>query len=181
MTGGRALELLAARGGQVHVARTVPFVAHVALLLEKAQHAADRRVAGRVRQLLAYLRGGRATPAEEHVHDLPLATAELRVETGHRGSPAGMTGAVPSTRCEYTSTPSTLGQGARERKGRSVPWLGRPRSAAGWTPPLRQDFFLRNSSNQFCTMTSAGGSAVSSSERLIRKSWPSGVTSKPSG
>jgi hypothetical protein len=49
---------------------------HVPLVLQDAQHGANRRVARRVGEALLDLGGGGLAQGVEHVHDLALAAAE---------------------------------------------------------------------------------------------------------
>ncbi len=64
---------------QEHVSLAILFVAEMPLVLEDAQQRADRRIAGRIGELIEHLGCGRATHAIDHVHDLAFPTAELRV------------------------------------------------------------------------------------------------------
>ena len=67
----------AARDGEVDVGAPFLFVADVSLLLEDAKEGADGGVARRVGEPFHHLGCGRAADAEEEVHDLSLAAAEV--------------------------------------------------------------------------------------------------------
>jgi hypothetical protein len=52
-------------------------VPHEPFLLEQPQHPAHGGVARRILQILPHLGGGGAAAADDHIHDLALASSEL--------------------------------------------------------------------------------------------------------
>ena len=74
---------VAACDGQVDVGAPFLLVADVALLLEDAQERSDGGVARRVGESFHHLGGGGSADAEEEVHDLSLASAQVAAVVAH--------------------------------------------------------------------------------------------------
>src|SRR5689334_15386184 len=111
-----ALEVRGVVRRQEHVSRSVPFVTDVSLVLEQAEHASDGRIARLVREVGEDIGRGGALAADEDVHDLSLATAELGQRFGHNiwYSASG------AASCTYTSTEEASGQQSLAEHGGGI-------------------------------------------------------------
>src|SRR5882672_12128689 len=77
-------------GRHEHVAGTVFLMTQMPFLFEHPQQRAHGGITRRIRELIEHLGGGGAAGTIDHIHDLPLPTAQLQVRFfGHCRSPNG--------------------------------------------------------------------------------------------